>query len=212
VPALPTRASRTSRSTATTKVGEAEIRFNSGLGGPGSELARLAALRWLQLVAEESGQLGRSQFEQSVGDVRVRLDLDTRLRRPGRELELVQVRSSLAFLRDSHRRHVETGGSACECRKVTLLLRFANGDQAELTNADGRTLVQRLWRMGVGRASRDGLSLSVAISDAFVDDFTVDVEEGDLAALKQVLFGLGATMQLTPGLGALRVLIDRKPT
>jgi hypothetical protein len=147
-----------------------------------------------------------------VGDVRVRLDLETRLRRPGRELELVQVRSSLAFLRDSHRRHVETGGSACECRKVTLLLRFANGDQAELTNADGRTLVQRLWRMGVGRASRDGLSLSVAISDAFVDDFTVDVEEGDLAALKQVLFGLGATMQLTPGLGALRVLIDRKPT
>jgi hypothetical protein len=91
---------------------------------------------------------------------------------------------------------------------VPLLLRFANGDNAELSNADGRTLVQRLWRMGVGRASRDGLSLSVAISNAFVDDFTVDVEAGDLAALKQVLFGLAATMQLTPGLSALRVLID----
>jgi hypothetical protein len=92
---------------------------------------------------------------------------------------------------------------------VALLLRFANGDKAELTNADGRTLVQRLWRMGVGRASRDGLSLSVAISNAFVDDFTVDVQDGDVAALKQVLFGLGATMQLTPGLSSLRVLIDR---
>jgi hypothetical protein len=92
---------------------------------------------------------------------------------------------------------------------VALLLRFANGDRAELTNADGRTLVQRLWRMGVGRASRDGLSLSVAISNAFVDDFTVDVQDGDVAALKQVLFGLGATMQLTPGLSSLRVLIDR---
>jgi hypothetical protein len=94
---------------------------------------------------------------------------------------------------------------------VTLLLRFANGDQAELSNADGRTLVQRLWRMGVGRASRDGLSLSVAISNAFVDDFTVEVHDGDVGALKQVLFGLGATMQLTPGLSALRVLIDREP-
>jgi len=95
---------------------------------------------------------------------------------------------------------------------VALLLRFANGDSAELSNADGRTLVQRLWRMGVGRASRDGLSLSVAISNAFVDDFTVDVEDGDLAALRQVLFGLAATMQLTPDLGALRALVDRERT
>lgn len=95
---------------------------------------------------------------------------------------------------------------------MALLLRFANGDKAEVTNADGRTLVQRLWRMGLGRAGRDGLSLSVAISDAFVDDFTVDVDDGDLAALKHVLFGLGATMQLTPGLSALRVLIERKAT
>ena len=91
---------------------------------------------------------------------------------------------------------------------MALLLQFANGDTAELTNEDGRTLVQRLWRMGVGRASRDGLSLSVAISDAFVDDFKVVVQDGDVAALKQVLFGLGATMQLTPGLSALRALID----
>jgi len=93
---------------------------------------------------------------------------------------------------------------------VALLLRFANGEKAELTNADGRTLVQRLWRMGVGRASRDGLSLSVAISDAFVEDFTVDVQDGDVAALRQVLFGLAATMQLTPGLSALRVLVSRE--
>ena len=113
-------------------------------------------------------------------------------------------------IRDSHPCHVKEAGSACDCRKVALLLRFANGDNAELSNADGRTLVQRLWRMGVGRASRDGLSLSVAISNAFVDDFTVDVEDGDIAALKQVLFGLAATMQLTPGLSALRVLIDRE--
>ena len=98
---------------------------------------------------------------------------------------------------------------ACDCAQVTLLFRFANGDQAEVSNADGRTLVQRLWRMGVGRASRDGLALSVAISDAFVDDFTVDVQDADLAALEQVLFGLGATMQLTPGLSALRVLVNR---
>jgi hypothetical protein len=73
---------------------------------------------------------------------------------------------------------------------VTLLLVFANGDKAELSNEEGRTLVQRLWRMGVGRASRDGLALSTAIADAFVDDFRVDVHERDLAALKQVLFGL----------------------
>ena len=65
--------------------------------------------------------------------------------------------------------------------------------------------MQRLWRMGVGRASRDGLSLSVAISNAFVDDFTVDVQDGDLAALKQVLFGLGATMQTDAGDSAPRV-------
>ena len=91
---------------------------------------------------------------------------------------------------------------------MALQLQFANGDTAELTNEDGRTLVQRLWRMGVGRASRDGLSLSVAISNAFVDDFKVDVQDGDVAALKQVLFALGATMQLTPGLSALRALID----
>jgi hypothetical protein len=92
---------------------------------------------------------------------------------------------------------------------VPLLLRLANGDKAELSNDDGRTLLQRLWRLGVGRGSREGLALSVAISEAFVDDFTVDVNEGDLPALEQVLFRLGATMQLTPGLNSLRVLIDR---
>jgi hypothetical protein len=91
---------------------------------------------------------------------------------------------------------------------VTLLLIFQNGDRAELTNEDGRTLVQRLWRMGVGRASRDGLVLSTAIAEAFVEDFTVDVQDEDVAALKQVLFALGATMQLTPGLSALRGQID----
>ena len=96
--------------------------------------------------------------------------------------------------------------------RVPLLLRLANGDKAELSNDDGRTLLQRLWRLGVGRGSREGLALSVAISEAFVDDFTVDVDDGDLAALKQVLFGLGATMQLTPGLSALHVLIERKAT
>jgi hypothetical protein len=93
--------------------------------------------------------------------------------------------------------------------RVPLLLRLANGDKAELSNDDGRTLLQRLWRLGVGRGSREGLALSVAISEAFVDDFTVDVNEGDLPALEQVLFRLGATMQLTPGLNSLRVLIDR---
>jgi hypothetical protein len=93
---------------------------------------------------------------------------------------------------------------------VTLLLVFANGARAELSNDEGRTLVQRLWRQGVGGSNGDGLGLSTAITDAFVDDFTVDVQDRDLPALKQVLFRLGATMQLTPGLSALRALVDHQ--
>jgi hypothetical protein len=93
---------------------------------------------------------------------------------------------------------------------VALLLLLANGDRAELSNDEGRTLVQRLWRLGVGRGSRDGLALSVALSDAFVDDFRVEVDDRDLPALEQVLFRLGATMQLTPGLSSLRLLVARR--
>jgi len=92
---------------------------------------------------------------------------------------------------------------------VTLRLHFANGDTADLSNDEGRTLVQRLWRMGVGRSSHDGLALSAAITNAFVDDFTVEVPERDVPALRQVLFRLGATMQLTPGLRALNGLLGR---
>jgi hypothetical protein len=93
---------------------------------------------------------------------------------------------------------------------VTLLLVFANGARAELSNDEGRTLVQRLWRQGVGGSNGDGLALSTAITDAFVDDFTVAVQDRDVPALEQVLFRLGATMQLTPGLSALRALIDHQ--
>jgi hypothetical protein len=92
---------------------------------------------------------------------------------------------------------------------VTLVLLLGNGHRAELTNDEGRTLVQRLWRLGLSRGSRDGVALSVAISNAFVDDFKVDVIDGDLPALEQVLFRLAATMQLTPGLSSLRELIAR---
>lgn len=92
---------------------------------------------------------------------------------------------------------------------MTLRLVLTNGDSADLTNDDGRTLVQRLWRLSAGRSTHEGLSLSTAITEAFVDDFTVDVQERDVPALRQVLFRLGATMQLTPSLSALSSLLDR---
>jgi hypothetical protein len=95
----------------------------------------------------------------------------------------------------------------CHRTWVPLLLLLPNGDRAELSNDEGRTLVLRLWRLGVGRGSGEGVALSAAIADAFVDDFTVDVADRDLPALEQVLFRLAATMQLTPGLSSLRLLI-----
>ena len=96
------------------------------------------------------------------------------------------------------------------CNRVRVTLRFVlvNGDSADLSNEEGRTLVQRLWRMSAGGSSREGLQLSAAITAAFVDDFRVDVQERDVPALRKVLFRLGATMQLTPGLSALRALLE----
>lgn len=82
-----------------------------------------------------------------------------------------------------------------------------HGTTFELASDDARTLARQLWQMGAGGANRGGMALSVAITDAFVDDFTVEVRARDLGPLRSALDRLGAAMRLSRGLGALQATV-----
>jgi hypothetical protein len=90
---------------------------------------------------------------------------------------------------------------------VQLRLSLPHDEELALELEDGRTLAQQLWQMGAGGADRGGMALSVAITDAFVEDFTVEVREQDLDALRLALGRLGSAMRLTRGLVALQSAI-----
>jgi hypothetical protein len=92
-------------------------------------------------------------------------------------------------------------------RVLPIVFTLPQGATVELDSEDARTLARQLWQMGVGGANRSGMALSVAITDAFVGDFSVEVEAQDLEALRTALGRLASALRLSPGLGAFRAAI-----
>ena len=90
---------------------------------------------------------------------------------------------------------------------MPITLALPHGARHELGNDDARLLARRLWHVGAAGLAPRGPALAAAIADAFVGDFTVEVREADLGALRAVLFRLGATMSLSPGLAALQAAL-----
>jgi hypothetical protein len=90
---------------------------------------------------------------------------------------------------------------------LPIVFTLPQGATIELASEDARTLAQQLWQMGVGGADRAGMALSVAITDAFVGDFSVEVQPRDLEALRTALGRLASALRLSQGLGAFRAAI-----
>jgi hypothetical protein len=101
-------------------------------------------------------------------------------------------------------------GSRVRVEALPITLILPHGARHELGNEDARQLARRLWQVSAAGAGPRGTPLAAAIADAFVGDFTVEVREVDVGALRAVLFRLGATMSLSPGLAALDAALEQR--